>query len=129
LGYVTKANVDGCEPTNCSTGVGCGTSGPDAPAARRNSKNSAPVRVGNSGTEWPTMSVCLRRPLTSGRWKRMANPRGSASAVLSGMLGIPVELEKRTQTGVLAAVKCGALDSLDASAVGVKLPARSAPLA
>lgn len=59
----------------------------------------------------------------------MAIPLGSASELLSGIFGSPVELEKRTQTGVLAALKCGALESLDASGDGVKLPARSVPFA
>lgn len=59
----------------------------------------------------------------------MAIPRGSESEILSGILGIPVELEKRTQTGVLAALKCSALESLEASADGVKLPDRIIPFA
>ena len=75
------------------------------------------------------ISVCLRRPFTSGRWKRIAIPRGLASEMLSGILGSPVEFEKRTQTGVLAALKCGALESLEASGDGVKVPTRIVPLA
>lgn len=59
----------------------------------------------------------------------MATPRGLASPTLSGILGSPVELENRTQTGVLAAPKCGALESLAASADGVKLPSSSVPFA
>lgn len=38
-------------------------------------------------------------------------------------------MEKRTQTGVLAALKCCAFESFEASADGVKLPARRVPFA
>lgn len=61
--------------------------------------------------------------------KRMAIPRGSAFPSVSGMLGIPVELEKRTQTGVEGLLKCGAVESLAASADGMNVPLRSSPLA
>lgn len=69
--------------------------------ACKNSRNSAPVRVGKKSTEWLMTSVCLRSP----RWKRIAIPRGSPLGSVSGMLGIPVELENRTQTGVLGLLK------------------------
>ena len=59
----------------------------------------------------------------------MAIPRGSASDMLSGILGSPVEFEKRTQTGVLVALKCGASESLEASGDGVKVPAKIVPFA
>ena len=42
------------------------------------------------------MSVCWRRPVEeSGRWKRMAMPRGLAAGSVSGIVGMPVEEEKR----------------------------------
>lgn len=71
------------------------------------------------------MSVCLRFP----RRKRIPIPRGSALSSVSGMLGIPVLFEKRTQTGVEGWLKCGAVESLAASGVGVKTPLRISPLA
>jgi hypothetical protein len=45
------------------------------------------------------------------------------------MLGIPVELEKRTQTGVEGLLKCGAVESFFASSEGVKVPTAVIPLA
>ena len=59
----------------------------------------------------------------------MAIPRGSALASLSGIWGIPVLLLKRTETGVDGAWKCGALESVAASVVGVKVPVRRTPFA
>ena len=41
----------------------------------------------------------------------------------------PVELEKRTQTGVEGLLKCGAVESLPASAEGMNVPLSSSPLA
>ena len=103
---MTNAKAAGYEPRNFSIGLGwSGLEGPDAPMARRSSRNSAPVRTGKSGTEWVIISVCMRRPLTSGKWKRIASPRGSASPTLSGIWGTPVELENRNQTLVLGALK------------------------
>jgi hypothetical protein len=58
-----------------------------------------------------------------------ARPRGSASPILSGIFGIPVELENRTQTFVLGELKCGALESFLASSDGVNIPARILPFA
>src|ERR1700733_11918315 len=71
------------------------------------------------------MSVCTR----SARWKRTAQPRGSAFGSLSGITGMPVELEKRTETGVAGRFKWGALLSAAASAVGVNDPFSMMPLA
>lgn len=48
---------------------------------------------------------------------------------MSGILGIPVELENLTQTGVEGALKCGPVDSLAASAVGVNVPESNIPFA
>jgi hypothetical protein len=45
------------------------------------------------------------------------------------MLGIPVELEKRTVIGVEEAVKWGALESSPAFGLGVKVPLRRMPFA
>ena len=56
-------------------------------------------------------------------------PRGSALGSLSGIAGIPVELEKRTVTGVDVRLKCGARLSDAASRVGVNLPVSMMPLA
>lgn len=52
----------------------------------------------------------------------MAMPRGLESLSLSGMLGMPVELEKRTMIGVEGKLKCGALERDAAVAVGVNVP-------
>lgn len=52
----------------------------------------------------------------------MAIPRGSLLGSVSGMLGIPVELEKRTQIGVLGLLKCGAVVSFLTSSEGVNVP-------
>lgn len=82
-------------------GDGDGVPGGDAISAFKNSRNSPPVRVGKKGVEWVTTSVCLRPP----RLKRTAKPRGSALGSLSGIIGMPVELEKRTVMGVESAWK------------------------
>lgn len=71
------------------------------------------------------MSVWWRRPsAVEGRWKRMAMPRGLAVGEVSGIVGSPVEEEKRMVRGVEGAVKCGALERVDAVGVGVKVPVR-----
>lgn len=75
------------------------------------------------------MSVCALRPLTSGSWKRNAMPRGLPLGSVSGILGVPVEEEKRTMMGVEGAVKCGAELRSEAAEVGVKVPVRRWPLA
>jgi hypothetical protein len=56
-------------------------------------------------------------------------PLGSALESVSGMLGIPVLLEKRIVRGVDGDEKCGAVERVDASVVGVKVPVRMAPFA
>lgn len=56
-------------------------------------------------------------------------PRGDASPTLSGMVGMPVELEKRDQMGVEEELKCLALERDAASAVGVKVPESRMPRA
>jgi hypothetical protein len=56
-------------------------------------------------------------------------PLGSALESVSGILGIPVLLEKRTVRGVDGDEKCGAVERVDASVVGVKVPVRMAPFA
>jgi hypothetical protein len=56
-------------------------------------------------------------------------PRGSALGSVSGMLGMPVELEKRTVIGVDGVLKCSAVDSEAALALGVNVPLRSVPFA
>lgn len=73
------------------------------------------------------MSVCLWPSSLS--TNRMPMPRGLPLASVSGRSGIPVELEKRTITGVDELLKCGAFDSEAASAVGVKVPLVKWPLA
>jgi len=55
----------GWDPRNASIGVGEAVLGPEDVRARKNSKNSAPVRVGKDGVEWPMMSVWMCSP----RWK------------------------------------------------------------
>jgi hypothetical protein len=81
--------------------------------------------VGKDGVECATMSVCCLFPsLSEGRWKRIARPCGLALLSVSGMLGRPVEEEKRRVMGVEGAVKCGALERVDAVGVGVKVPVR-----
>jgi hypothetical protein len=42
---------------------------------------------------------------------------------------MPVEFEKRTDTGVDGLKKCGAFESEDASGVGENVPVRRIPLA
>lgn len=66
------------------------------------------------------MSVCLWP--SSLRTKRRPKPRGLALESVSGISGMPVEFEKRTMTGVEELLKCGALESEAASAVGVNVP-------
>lgn len=48
---------------------------------------------------------------------------------MSGMLGMPVELEKRTMRGVEGLLKWGAVENDAASGVGVKVPVTSRPFA
>ena len=59
----------------------------------------------------------------------MAMPRGEALGSVSGMTGMPVELEKRIVKGVEAEVKCGAVERVEASVEGVKVPVSRRPLA
>ena len=75
--------------------------------------------------EWLTMSVWT----CSARLKRIARPRGLASAALSGIIGRPVELEKRAVTGVDGRETCGALVRDKASGAAVKEPVSISPLA
>src|SRR5215472_10151919 len=58
----------------------------------------------------------------------MARPRGSARVSASAILGMPVLAEKRTVT-CTSCLKCNALLTLAASALGTKLPSRTTPLA
>lgn len=56
-------------------------------------------------------------------------PRGLALGSVSGILGKPVEEEKRTVIGVDGALKCGAEVSSEADEVGVKVPVNRWPFA
>src|SRR3974390_3493340 len=58
----------------------------------------------------------------------MARPRGAARGSVSAILGTPVLAEKRTVTGT-SCLKCNALLTLAASALGTNLPSRTTPLA
>src|SRR5262249_38276977 len=58
----------------------------------------------------------------------MARPRGAARGSASAMLGMPELAEKRTVTGT-SCLKCNALLTLAASALGTNLPRRTTPLA
>lgn len=73
------------------------------------------------------MSVWRRRGV-SARTNLMARPRGLPFGSVSGISGIPVELEKRARIGV-SFWKCGAEERDDASGVGVKVPSRRIPFA
>lgn len=125
MGSCKNLTVSGCLLKNSGT-ASCAF-GPVA--ACRNSKNSAPVRVGKYLVECAIMSVCWRLPSTSGRWNRIAIPRGLAFASVSGIFGRPVEEENRTVIGVVEAFKWGALLRADAECVGTKTPLRRCPLA
>ena len=59
----------------------------------------------------------------------MAIPRGSAFSSVSEIVGSPVELEKRTKTGVDGELKCSALESSAAFADGVNVPVSKVPFA
>src|SRR5262249_42016238 len=74
--------------------------------------------------EWVTRSVSL----PSGRRNLMARPRGAACGSASAILAMPVLAEKRTVTGT-SCLKCNALLTLAASALGTNLPSRTTPLA
>src|SRR5262245_40907510 len=56
-------------------------------------------------------------------------PRGFAFESASGSIGIPVEFENRTDTGVDARLACGARVNEEASAEGVNMPLSTTPLA
>lgn len=101
----------------------------DAPSACSRSKKPVPELTGKKGVEWVTMSVCCRRPPFSGRLNRTAKPLGLALVSLSGIVGIPVESEKRPVTGVDGAFKWGAEDREAASGVGLNVPLSRMPLA
>src|SRR5262252_5514928 len=58
----------------------------------------------------------------------MARPRGSARGSASAILDMPELAEKRTVTGT-SCLKCNALLTLAASALGTNLPSRTTPLA
>src|SRR6516162_8405644 len=58
----------------------------------------------------------------------MARPRGAARGSVSAILAIPELAEKRTVTGT-SCLKCNALLTLAASALGTNLPSRTTPLA
>ncbi|MGO9966577.1 MAG: hypothetical protein ACLPY2_04845 [Bryobacteraceae bacterium] len=73
-----------------SIGDGEGLDGSLAAAARRNSRNSWPVRMGKPSVDWAMISVWTQ----SARWKRIAKPRGFALGSLSGNIGSPVESAK-----------------------------------
>jgi hypothetical protein len=75
------------------------------------------------------MSECALLPFTSGRWKRIAMPRGLLLGSVSGICGRPVEEEKRAVIGVVELLKCGADVRLETSAEGVKVPVRRWPFA
>lgn len=59
----------------------------------------------------------------------MAIPLGVAWSFTSGMCGMPPPTEKRARIGVEGALKWGAIDSVFASSVGVKVPSTRRPLA
>jgi hypothetical protein len=59
----------------------------------------------------------------------MAKPRGLPFGSVSGICGMPVELEKRAMIGVEGFWKCGARDNVFAVEVLVKWPFRRMPLA
>jgi len=59
----------------------------------------------------------------------MAMPRGLALGSVSGIVGNPVEEEKRTVIGVDVSLKCGADVSSEAAEAGTKVPVRRWPLA
>jgi len=56
-------------------------------------------------------------------------PRGFALGSVSGIVGMPVEEEKRTVMGVEGEEKCGAVVRVEAVGVGVKTPVRRRPFA
>src|SRR5262249_50217797 len=58
----------------------------------------------------------------------MARPRGAARGSVSAILAMPELAEKRTVTGT-SCLKCNALLTLAASALGTNLPSRTTPLA
>lgn len=72
------------------------------------------MRAGKKGVECAIMSVRTCEP----RLKRMPRPRGLASGLVSGIWGIPVELEKRRVTEVDGRRKWGAVESSAALGVG-----------
>src|SRR5262245_50463958 len=58
----------------------------------------------------------------------MARPRGAARGSASAILGMPEFAEKRTVTDT-SCLKCNALLTLAASALGTNLPSKTTPLA
>lgn len=91
---------------------------------------SCPSRPGKASTLWAMMSVCALLPsFDSGRWKRMARPRGLPFGSESGRRGMPVEELKRARIGVVGRVKWAARERDEAAGVGVKVPVRRMPFA
>src|SRR5271165_2255412 len=107
-------------------GGGMVAPGPLAAAARRNSRNSSPVRVGNPLCEWAMMSVWT----WSARWNRTAIACGLAPVKsLSATVGTPADNEKRTAIGVDGRAACGARVRFAAPGEGVNVPEYITPLA
>jgi hypothetical protein len=77
------------------------------------SRKSAPDDTGKNLNELITMSVSV----PSGKWNLIDIPCGLARGEPSGRLGIPVESEKRTVTGIGLPVKIIALLRRAASGV------------
>src|SRR5262249_29997179 len=105
--------------------VGLGASGELAASASSKSRKSSPVATGKNLRELITMSVSL----PPGRWNLMAMPCGLAALPPSGTLGIPLESEKRTVTGIVAPLNNTARLSPADSGDALKLPSTTMPLA
>lgn len=84
-------------------GDGDSVPGGEAASALRNSRNSAPVRVGKKGVEWAFVSAWMCSP-----WlKRIPKPCGLASGLVSGIWGESGGIGEAESDGSGRAVEVG----------------------
>ena len=108
-----------------SSGVGLGASFPLAPMATSSCANSAAVFTGKPSK----LCITISTSLSPGTVNFKASPRGVASPILSGMVGMPVKFEKRPSTAAVESAKSFALVMERAAGSGVNVPSNNMPFA
>src|SRR6185437_2968121 len=108
----------GWDAKKLSNVVGFFASGPLAPMANNSSRNSSEVAVGKPLKLWQIISAVV----LSGMMNFIPSPRGLAAGLLSGMVGIPVKSENRSNTLLDWLCKKEAFVISAASLFGTKVP-------